>query len=91
MFLLKGHEDLRLDERVMQLFGLVNTLLANNRKTSNRFVLVPLHSSMGPSICCSPHFSFFLIRDIDSPVMTKHTLFSLSLSLSLCVCVHVCM
>jgi hypothetical protein len=26
-FLLKGHEDLRQDERVMQLFGLVNELL----------------------------------------------------------------
>ena len=26
-FLLKGHEDLRQDERAMQLFGLVNTLL----------------------------------------------------------------
>ena len=25
MFLLKGHEDLRQDERVVQLFGLVNT------------------------------------------------------------------
>ena len=29
-----GHEDLRLDERVMQLFGLVNTLLANDRNTA---------------------------------------------------------
>lgn len=28
MFLLKGHEDLRQDERVMQLFGLVNSMLA---------------------------------------------------------------
>eukprot|EP01088_Endostelium_zonatum_P000897 TRINITY_DN1115_c0_g2_i1.p1 TRINITY_DN1115_c0_g2~~TRINITY_DN1115_c0_g2_i1.p1 ORF type:complete len:885 (-),score=220.88 TRINITY_DN1115_c0_g2_i1:118-2463(-) len=28
MFLLKGHEDLRQDERVMQLFSLINTLLA---------------------------------------------------------------
>ena len=27
VFLLKGHEDLRQDERAMQLFGLVNTLL----------------------------------------------------------------
>lgn len=36
MFLLKGHEDLRQDERVMQLFGLVNTLLANNRSTAER-------------------------------------------------------
>ncbi|KAL9484111.1 hypothetical protein ACSS6W_002900 [Trichoderma asperelloides] len=29
-FLLKGHEDIRQDERVMQLFGLCNTLLAND-------------------------------------------------------------
>ncbi len=32
----KGHEDLRQDERVMQLFGLVNTMLANDRTTSER-------------------------------------------------------
>lgn len=36
MFLLKGHEDLRQDERVMQLFGLVNTLLDNNPETFKR-------------------------------------------------------
>jgi len=52
MFLLKGHEDLRQDERVMQLFGLVNTLLAGDQETSKRhlgyeslsiyFVCVPL-------------------------------------------------
>jgi FKBP12-rapamycin complex-associated protein len=30
MFLLKGHEDLRQDERVMQLFGLVNALLVRD-------------------------------------------------------------
>ncbi|CAI5438055.1 unnamed protein product [Caenorhabditis angaria] len=35
-FLLKGHEDPRQDERVMQLFGLVNTLLANNSETCRR-------------------------------------------------------
>ena len=35
-FLLKGHEDLRQDERVMQLFTLVNTLLQNNRSTAAR-------------------------------------------------------
>ena len=29
--LLKGHEDIRQDERVMQLFGLVNTLLQIDR------------------------------------------------------------
>ena len=33
MFLLKGHEDLRQDERVMQLFGLVNSLLLNTPET----------------------------------------------------------
>lgn len=36
MFLLKGHEDLRQDERVMQLFGLVNTLLSNDPETFKR-------------------------------------------------------
>lgn len=36
MFLLKGHEDLRQDERVMQLFGLVNTLLTGDPETSQR-------------------------------------------------------
>lgn len=36
MFLLKGHEDLRQDERVMQLFGLVNTLLNNDPDTCRR-------------------------------------------------------
>lgn len=36
MFLLKGHEDLRQDERVMQLFGLVNTLLCHDPDTFRR-------------------------------------------------------
>ena len=35
-FLLKGHEDLRQDERVMQLFGLVNSLLKDNAHTFRR-------------------------------------------------------
>jgi len=52
-FLLKGHEDLRQDERVMQLFGLVNTLL---RERSNalsdellirRYAVIPLSPSIG--------------------------------------------
>ena len=36
LFLLKGHEDLRQDERVMQLFGLVNALLGNDPDTRKR-------------------------------------------------------
>lgn len=39
-FLLKGHEDLRQDKRVMQLFGLVNTLLANDRETAKKDVQI---------------------------------------------------
>lgn len=35
-FLLKGKEDLRLDERVMQLFGLVNLCLRNDNECFNR-------------------------------------------------------
>jgi len=36
LFLLKGHEDIRQDERVMQLFGLVNTLLSIDDQTSKK-------------------------------------------------------
>jgi FKBP12-rapamycin complex-associated protein len=53
MFLLKGHEDLRQDERVMQLFGLVNTMLANDRTTQERdlsiarYAVIPLSPNSG--------------------------------------------
>ncbi|TDH73380.1 hypothetical protein CCR75_008691 [Bremia lactucae] len=43
-FLLKGHEDLRQDERVMQLFGVVNTLLANDSDTSKRNLAIQRYS-----------------------------------------------
>ncbi|KAK1282825.1 Serine/threonine-protein kinase TOR [Acorus calamus] len=52
-FLLKGHEDLRQDERVMQLFGLVNTLLENSRNISEkdlsiqRYSVIPLSPNSG--------------------------------------------
>lgn len=45
MFLLKGHEDLRQDERVMQLFGLVNTLLDNDPETFKRHLRFVKESS----------------------------------------------
>lgn len=53
LFLLKGHEDLRQDERVMQLFGLVNTILAYSFETrrSNlaiqRYSVIPLSHNSG--------------------------------------------
>jgi hypothetical protein len=45
MFLLKGHEDLRQDERVMQLFGLVNTLLLNDPDTFRRNLTIQVSSA----------------------------------------------
>ncbi|CAN0238200.1 unnamed protein product, partial [Ectocarpus fasciculatus] len=53
LFLLKGREDLRQDERVMQLFGLVNALLASERKTARfnlsiqRYAILPLSNNSG--------------------------------------------
>ncbi|KAJ8022045.1 Serine/threonine-protein kinase mTOR [Holothuria leucospilota] len=53
MYLLKGHEDLRQDERVMQLFGLVNMLLANSPDTFRRhlsiqrYAIIPLSTNSG--------------------------------------------
>ena len=44
MFLLKGHEDLRQDERAMQLFDVVNTIVSNNRKTSNKNLFIITYS-----------------------------------------------
>ena len=53
-FLLKGHEDLRQDERAMQLFGLANALLAKDRRTSEhghlliqRYAITPLSQNCG--------------------------------------------
>ena len=53
VFLLKGHEDLRQDERVMQLFGLVNTLLTVDASCPRldlgiqRYSVVPLSTNSG--------------------------------------------
>ncbi|GKY96129.1 hypothetical protein MPSEU_000573100 [Mayamaea pseudoterrestris] len=53
MFLLKGHEDLRQDERVMQLFGLVNALLVRDPQTRKqdlkiqRYAICPLSHNCG--------------------------------------------
>jgi serine/threonine-protein kinase mTOR len=50
---MEGHEDLRQDERVMQLFGLVNTLLATDSETFKRhlnierYAAIPLSPNSG--------------------------------------------
>lgn len=52
-YLLKGHEDIRQDERIMQLFGLVNTLLATDPEclkrhlNIQRFAAIPLSTQSG--------------------------------------------
>ncbi|KAK0553866.1 phosphatidylinositol kinase- protein kinase tor1 [Tilletia horrida] len=52
-YLLKGHEDTRQDERVMQLFGLVNTLLSTDaecykrRLDIRRYAVIPLSPNAG--------------------------------------------
>src|SRR6478735_603716 len=52
-FLLKGHEDIRQDERVMQLFGLCNTLLAYDSEcfkrhlNIQRYPAIPLSQNSG--------------------------------------------
>ena len=52
-FLLKGHEDIRQDERIMQLFGLINTLLSKDSDTREknlfikRYPVIPLSHNTG--------------------------------------------
>ncbi|EDW88237.2 LOW QUALITY PROTEIN: uncharacterized protein Dyak_GE18612 [Drosophila yakuba] len=70
MYLLKGHGDLRQDERVMQLFSLVNTLLLDDPDTFRRnlaiqrYAVIPLSTNSG-LIGWVPHCDTLhtLIRD----------------------------
>lgn len=43
-FLLKGHEDPRQDERVMQLFGLINSLILRENDTCRRNLSIQVRS-----------------------------------------------
>lgn len=45
-YLIKGHEDIRQDERVMQLFGLCNTLLANDPECLKRHLNIQRYSAI---------------------------------------------
>jgi FKBP12-rapamycin complex-associated protein len=45
-YLLKGHEDIRQDERVMQLFGLCNTLLSNDNECRKRHLNIQRYSAI---------------------------------------------
>ena len=58
---MQGHEDLRQDERVMQLFGLVNSMLAHDRTTAERdlsiarYAVIPLSPNSGERVACTPN------------------------------------
>ncbi|KAK3073501.1 phosphatidylinositol kinase- protein kinase tor1 [Teratosphaeriaceae sp. CCFEE 6253] len=45
-YVLKGHEDIRQDERVMQLFGLVNTLLSTDPECLKRHLNIQRYSAI---------------------------------------------
>ena len=77
VFLLKGHEDLRQDERIMQLFGLVNALLAAAAHETgggaaelrvHRYSVVPLSPQSG-LISWVPHCDTLhsLVQDYRAP------------------------
>ncbi|CEF67456.1 Target of rapamycin [Strongyloides ratti] len=51
-FLLKGHEDPRQDERVMQLFGLINTLFNKDRRTYRRNLDIQRYSIIALNETC---------------------------------------
>lgn len=70
LFLLKGHEDLRQDERVMQLFGLVNALLVRDPQTNKHDLKIQRYAISALSHNCGvvgwvPHSDTLhsLIRD----------------------------
>ena len=70
LFLLKGHEDLRQDERVMQLFGLVNALLIRDPQTKKHDLKIQRYAISALSHNCGvvgwvPHSDTLhsLIRD----------------------------
>ncbi|CAB10805.1 TORC2 serine/threonine protein kinase Tor1 [Schizosaccharomyces pombe] len=72
-YVLKGHEDLRQDERVMQLFGLCNTLLTTDSETFKRrlnierYTVIPLSPNSG-LLGWVPHSDtlHFLIKEFRS-------------------------
>ncbi|KAF8201037.1 atypical/PIKK/FRAP protein kinase [Mycena galopus ATCC 62051] len=62
-YLLKGHEDLRQDERVMQLFSLVNTLLSVDTNSFKR----QLHIQRYPVIPLAPNVGLIgIIQETDT-------------------------
>ncbi|KAF4714908.1 phosphatidylinositol kinase- protein kinase tor1, partial [Perkinsus olseni] len=55
-FVLKGHEDLKQDERVMQLFGLINSLVAGQASKSTKFGDNATVSRIGVPNAASPTY-----------------------------------
>lgn len=60
-----GHEDLRQDKRVMQLFGLINTLLANDNDTAKKDLKIRGYSV----IPLSPNSGLIEVRAVRNPIL----------------------
>lgn len=76
--MLKGHEDLRQDERVMQLFGLVNTLLAGDQETSKRHLgCVHFGNLRFISVSDALMFSLFLLSLQNPALCSNSTVYEL--------------
>ena len=84
-FLLKGHEDIRQDERFMQLFGLINSLLSIDSDTRKknlfikRYPVIPLSNNTGiigwESNCDTLHQLLKEYRQINKvPLYIEHRL-----------------
>jgi FKBP12-rapamycin complex-associated protein len=74
MFLLKGHEDLRQDERVMQLFGLVNTLLLNDPDTFRRNLTIQVSSAH--MLILYSTVIYFPLHQSSHSILLRHSLSS---------------
>lgn len=80
-FLLKAHEDLRLDQLIMNLFGVINSLLAGSKSSQGRYraklySVTPVSSRSGliqwieaPSLCSS--YRNWLNSEVGKEVLQK--------------------
>ena len=87
LYLLKGHEDTRMDERVMQLFGLVNALMKQDQQSLSitLFSVIPLSSNVGLSrwvnhtetlhaIITQHRSSFCAVDDLENNVLQSEVI-----------------
>lgn len=81
IYLLKGHEDLRLDQRTMQFFDLVNSLLQEQHPRIITYFVEPLTSNIGIIGWINGTDTMSsLIKDYRTKTQTQHDLEEVSMS-----------